>query len=74
VLFNARVGIVNELDMSEGEVTHFSIQLSFPLTIDGHLGDFHNVANVQSERSAVVGVGNSGLFDTSESRKFALKK
>ena len=62
MLFYARVVAVYELDVGEGEVTDLAVQLAFPLAVDGHLGDFHDVAYVEAERRLVVGVGHARLL------------
>ena len=38
---------VDKLHMSEGEVSHFAVEFSFPLTVYGHFGYFDNVANLE---------------------------
>ena len=38
---------VDKLHMGEGEVSHFAVELSFPLPVYGHFGYFDNVANLE---------------------------
>lgn len=73
VLLNPRVVIVYELHVGEGKVSHLAVEFPFPLSVDGHLGDFDNVANVQAESCFVVRVGDAGLLHAGVSRKFTLE-
>ena len=72
MLLDARVIIVYELHVREGEVSDFAAELALPLAVDGHLGDFDDVSDVQAEGSLVVGVGNTGLLHAGVGWQFAL--
>jgi len=45
---NPWLAAVYELHMGEGKVTHFSIELTLPLSINWHLCDLDNIPNLKS--------------------------
>lgn len=67
----ARV-VIDELDMCEGKMTCFAVQLSFPLAVHAQLGHFDLVADLQLQGRIVVRVRNSRLDYASQGRKFTL--
>jgi len=64
-VFNPRLTAVYKLDMSEGEVSNFSIKLPLPLSIDGHFSNLHYVSNLQSQGCFIISIGNPALLDSS---------
>lgn len=63
---------VDELDVGEREVTDLAAQLALPLAVHRHLGDFDDVADLQSQGRPVVSVGDSGLLHSGIGREFSL--
>ena len=51
-----------------------AVEFSLPLAVDGHLGDFDNVSDVQSESRLVISIGDTSLFHTSVCGQFSLGK
>lgn len=49
------------------------IEFSLPLPVDGHLGDFDDVADLQTKGRLVVSVRNARLLHPGVGRQFALK-
>ncbi len=74
VLLYARVRVVYELDVGEGEVADLAVQLPLPLAVDGHLGHLHDVADLEPQRRLVVRVGDARLLHACIRRKFALEE
>lgn len=71
-VFNARLTAVDELNMREGEVANFAVELPLPQAVDGHLRHLHDVAHLKTQGRFVVGVGDPALLHAGVGRKGSL--